>query len=176
MADDALRLDGRLDERAWAEADSLSDLRQREPRSGAPVSERPAKAKRDFADDPFFAPDVAVAPSSQPRKRKVGVVQALPSVAPEMLAKADELLGNTDVRKSREVKKALLDEAKVGGKKPAAGQGKGNGKGASAAGKPRNPSKQKARSAKPTKHRKGSSAPKGGGTGGAPASKRKAKK
>jgi hypothetical protein len=33
-------VDGRLDERAWAEADSLSDLRQREPRSGAPVTER----------------------------------------------------------------------------------------------------------------------------------------
>lgn len=139
---------------------------------GAAAREKPAKASRQVADDPFFAPDVAVVPSSQPRKRKVGVVQALPSVAPEMLAKAEELLGNTDVRKSREVKKALLEEAKVGGKKPAAGKGKS----APAAGKPRNPSKQKARSAKPTKHRKGSSAPKGGASGGAPASKRKAKK
>jgi hypothetical protein len=40
VADSAVRVDGRLDERAWAEADSLSDLRQREPRSGAPVTER----------------------------------------------------------------------------------------------------------------------------------------
>src|SRR6476646_1793595 len=39
-ADDAVRLDGQLDERAWSEADSLTDLRQREPSSGAPVSER----------------------------------------------------------------------------------------------------------------------------------------
>jgi ribonuclease R len=132
------------------------------------AKDKPARAPRAVADDPYLAPDVAV----QPRKRKVGVVQALPSVAPEMLAKADEMLGNTDVRKSREVKKALLEEAKVGGNKPAAGKGKG----APAAGKPRNPSKQKARSAKPSKHRKGSAAPKAGATGGAPASKRKAKK
>ena len=40
VADGVLRLDGRLEERAWMEADSLSDLRQREPRSGAPASER----------------------------------------------------------------------------------------------------------------------------------------
>ena len=139
----------------------------------APVAkDKPAKARRQAADDPYLAPDIAVTPSHLPRKRKVGVVQALPSVAPEMLAKAEEMLGNTDVRKSREVKKALLEEAKVGGNKPAGGKGKS----APAAGKPRNPSKQKARSAKPTKHRKGSSAPKAGATGGAPASKRKAKK
>jgi uncharacterized protein DUF5916 len=40
VGEEALRLDGRLDERAWSEADSAVDLRQREPRSGAPVSER----------------------------------------------------------------------------------------------------------------------------------------
>ncbi len=89
-----------------------------------------------------------------------------------MLAKAEEMLGNTDVRKSREVKKALLEEAKVGGNKPATGKGKS----ASAAGKPRNPSKQKARSGKSTKHRKGASQPKAGASTGAPAGKGKAKK
>ena len=40
VAADVLRLDGRLDEPAWAAADSLVDLRQREPSSGVPVSER----------------------------------------------------------------------------------------------------------------------------------------
>lgn len=139
---------------------------------GAVAKEKPVKARGQVADDPFFAPDVAVVPSHPPRKRKVGVVQALPSVAPEMLAKAEEMLGNTDVRKSREVKKALLEEAKVGGNKPATGKGKS----ASAAGKPRNPSKQKARSGKSTKHRKGASQPKAGASTGAPAGKGKAKK
>jgi Domain of unknown function (DUF5916) len=36
---DAVRLDGRLDERAWGEADSLVQLWQREPSVGSPVSE-----------------------------------------------------------------------------------------------------------------------------------------
>ena len=35
-----IRLDGRLAEAAWATADSLSDFRQREPREGAPPTER----------------------------------------------------------------------------------------------------------------------------------------
>ena len=35
-----MRLDGRLDEAAWSGADSIVDLRQREPREGAPASER----------------------------------------------------------------------------------------------------------------------------------------
>ncbi|KOF14005.1 hypothetical protein ACX16_22700, partial [Vibrio parahaemolyticus] len=39
-------------------------------------------------------------------------MQALPPVAPELLAQAAEMLGNTDVRKSREVKQALLAEAR----------------------------------------------------------------
>src|SRR5690349_7408330 len=41
-------LDGRLDESAWAGADSLTDFRQREPRAGEPASERTVvKALRD---------------------------------------------------------------------------------------------------------------------------------
>ncbi len=36
----ALRLDGRLDEVEWSEADSITDLRQRDPVNGAPASER----------------------------------------------------------------------------------------------------------------------------------------
>jgi len=39
-AADALHLDGRLDEPAWAGADSIDDFRQREPREGAPATER----------------------------------------------------------------------------------------------------------------------------------------
>ncbi|MCU0634456.1 MAG: hypothetical protein MUE41_06250, partial [Gemmatimonadaceae bacterium] len=35
-----LRLDGRLDEPAWARADSITDFTQRDPREGAPASER----------------------------------------------------------------------------------------------------------------------------------------
>ena len=36
----ALTLDGRLDESSWAAADSITDLRQRDPAEGAPGSER----------------------------------------------------------------------------------------------------------------------------------------
>jgi hypothetical protein len=36
----SVRLDGRLDEPFWATADSVADLRQREPLQGAPASER----------------------------------------------------------------------------------------------------------------------------------------
>lgn len=43
-----IRLDGRLDERDWARADSLTDLRQREPAAGQPATERTVvKALRD---------------------------------------------------------------------------------------------------------------------------------
>ena len=45
---DKIGLDGRLDESAWAGADSLTDFRQREPRAGEPASERTVvKALRD---------------------------------------------------------------------------------------------------------------------------------
>ena len=137
---------------------------------------KPARAKgqpRELAQE---VPEPPL-PSVQPRKRKVGVVQALPSVAPEMLAKADEMLGNTDVRKSRALKQALLDEAKVGSKRPPAkAQGTPAKNAKAAAEKPRKPSKQKAKAAKPSKHRKGPSKPKAEGTGqGDAASKRKAK-
>lgn len=36
----AVRLDGRLDEPEWSQADSITDLRQRDPQNGAPASER----------------------------------------------------------------------------------------------------------------------------------------
>jgi hypothetical protein len=39
LAGEAIRLDGHLDERAWAEADSLVDLWQREPSAGSPATE-----------------------------------------------------------------------------------------------------------------------------------------
>jgi hypothetical protein len=39
-APEGMRLDGRLDEPAWLAADSITDLRQREPLEGAPASER----------------------------------------------------------------------------------------------------------------------------------------
>ena len=66
-----------------------------------------------------------------PRKRSTGVsgggrggragrVQALPEVAPELMEQADILLGNSDVPKSRALKRKLLDES--------AAQGKGSGK------------------------------------------------
>lgn len=37
---DQLKLDGRLDEAAWARADSIDDFRQRDPAEGEPASER----------------------------------------------------------------------------------------------------------------------------------------
>lgn len=52
----------------------------------------------------------------------------LPSVSPELLAQAEEMLGNTDVKRSRAMKQALLVEAKSpkaerkGGAKAAAGK------------------------------------------------------
>ncbi len=39
-ASSPIRLDGRLDEPAWAAADSITDFHQREPTEGAPASER----------------------------------------------------------------------------------------------------------------------------------------
>ena len=40
MMEGTVRLDGRLDDSVWASADSISGLRQREPREGEPGSER----------------------------------------------------------------------------------------------------------------------------------------
>ncbi|WP_435606415.1 ribonuclease R [Pseudomonas knackmussii] len=137
-------------------------------------SAKPAKARKGAPRElPLDIPEPPL-PSAPPRKRKVGVVQALPSVAPEMLAQAEEMLGNTDVNKSRALKQALLAEAKVGGNRPPA-QGKAAAGKATKTGaeKPRKPSKQKAKAAKPTKHRKGPAKPKA--TAGGPGAKRKAK-
>ncbi len=73
--------------------------------------------------------------------------------APKRAAKKTGSMGNTDVQKSREVKKALLDSAKKGGSKPPAGK--------SAAAK------------KPSSHRKGP--PKASASAAGKPSKRKAK-
>ncbi|MEX6786419.1 ribonuclease R, partial [Pseudomonas aeruginosa] len=126
-----------------------------------------------------FAPDLAGADF-----RDHALVDAfrplveLAPVAPELLAQAAEMLGNTDVRKSREVKQALLAEARVGGGKdkggkkgkvvPAGKSAKGKAKG----GKPA----AAAKPGKPTKHRKGPSKPKADNAPAATgARKRKAK-
>ena len=48
---EGMRLDGRLDEPAWLAADSITDLRQREPVEGAPATERTVvKVIRDAAN------------------------------------------------------------------------------------------------------------------------------
>jgi ribonuclease R len=142
------------------------------PGKPAKAAAKPARAKGQPRELQLEVPEPPL-PVAPPRKRKVGVVQALPSVAPEMLAKADEMLGNTDVNRSRALKQALLDEAKVGGKRPPAkAQGKPAKNAKAAAEKPRKPSKQKAKAAKPSKHRKGPSKPK---AEGAAAGKPKAK-
>ncbi|WP_434153915.1 ribonuclease R [Pseudomonas sp. JZ134] len=87
-------------------------------------------------------------------------------VSPELLKQAEVLLGNTDVKRSRAVKRALLDEAKTGGEKPARAQPARQeaapartpakkGKKADSA-KPGKPAKS-AKATKPGKHRKGPS-------------------
>jgi ribonuclease R len=91
-------------------------------------------------------------------------------VSPELLKQAEVLLGNTDVKRSRAVKRALLDEAKTGGEKPVRTQPAGQEKVT-----PRTPAKKDKKKAsgaksgkpakstkatKPSKHRKGPSKPK----------------
>ncbi|MCY1176227.1 Ribonuclease R [compost metagenome] len=115
-------------------------------------------------------PKAAVAP----RRQRAGKVQALPAVPPEMLAQAEEMLGNTDVNKSRAVKQALLNEARQGaksskGKRPAQNALDKPARDA-AAGATAKPPKKKAKAAKakvaskPTKHRKGPPKPKAPGS------------
>ncbi len=84
------------------------------------------------------ASEAPVEPVSRSRAGKTGRVQALPEVAPQLLEQADMLLGNTEVEKSRALKKKLLDESRApakaagkegkGGKAKAAGAGKATGK------------------------------------------------
>ena len=77
----------------------------------APAPALTLDQKKAAARDPQpeqLAPGVAVAP----RRSKAGKVQALPAVSPEILAQADEMLGNTDVNRSRALKQALLSEAR----------------------------------------------------------------
>ena len=68
----------------------------------APKGRKGASVPEVDLEPALASPDAAVVP-----RRKAGKVQALPPVAPELLAQAAEMLGNTDVRKSREVKQAL---------------------------------------------------------------------
>ncbi|WP_165674567.1 ribonuclease R, partial [Metapseudomonas otitidis] len=127
-----------------------------------------------------MAPGVAVAP----RRAKAGKVQALPPVAPEILAQAEEMLGNTDVKRSRALKQALLSEARQGGEKPREGKGKagkgssraapfgadgqdpaGKARPAKAGGDKSKKAKPAAKASKPGKHRKGPPKPKAAGSG-----------
>ncbi|MDH4583660.1 ribonuclease R [Pseudomonas sp. BN415] len=122
-------------------------------------------ARHAQQDTPQQEPRAAVAP----RRQRAGKVQALPAVSPEMLAQAEELLGNTDVSKSRAMKQALLSEARQGAKatkgtRPAQKALDKPGNGAAGAGA--KPPKKKAKAAKakaaskPSKHRKGPPKPK----------------
>ncbi|TWI52382.1 ribonuclease R [Pseudomonas duriflava] len=105
-------------------------------------------------------------PKAKSRKRErthipTPASAAAVEVSSELLKQADLLLGNTDVKRSRAVKRALLDEAKTGGDKP------GKSRSSSEAASPKaTPSAKKAKggkakpaakAAKPTKHRKGPS-------------------
>ncbi|MDT4857770.1 Ribonuclease R [compost metagenome] len=129
---------------------------------GAKGAARAAAAVQDNAPR---EPRAAVAP----RRQRSGKVQALPAVPEEMLAQAEEQLGNTDVNRSRALKQALLSEARQGAKaskgtrpaqksldRPAKAQAEGNAK----------PPKKKSKAAKakaaskPSKHRKGPPKPK----------------
>lgn len=79
------------------------------------------------------------------RGGRAGRVQALPEVAPELLEQADILLGNSDVPKSRALKRKLLDESaaqgKGSGKAKADAKGGGKSKPAGKGGKPRSRNK-----------------------------------
>lgn len=125
----------------------------------APKGRKGASVPEVDLEPALASPDAAVVP-----RRKAGKVQALPPVAPELLAQAAEMLGNTDVRKSREVKQALLAEARVGGKDKGGKKGKVVPAGKSAKGKAKDGKPAAAakpgKPGKPTKHRKGPSKPK----------------
>ncbi len=110
-----------------------------------------AQAKQQAQAERHAAPP----PASSPRKRGAGKVQAL-DVAPELLAQAEEMLGNTDVKKSRAVKQALLADAKSGGKPKAAAADKGG---------------SKSKSGKPSRHRKGAAKSKADGAPSKPRAK-----
>jgi ribonuclease R len=142
-----------------------------EPKVGKGRSRGAKGAARHAQRDtpPQHEPRAAVSP----RRQRSGKVQALPAVPPEMLAQAEEMLGNTDVSKSRAMKQALLTEARQGAK-----ASKGTRPAQKALEKPGNdaaktgakPPKKKAKAAKakaaskPTKHRKGPPKPKAPGS------------
>jgi ribonuclease R len=166
LSENVLTAPGGRNKRGAEKAKSAPEPRVGKGRGrGAKAIARAASQER-----PAQEPRAAVA-SRRPRS---GKVQALPPVAPEILAQAEEMLGNTDVNRSRALKQALLSEARQGAKaskgsrpaqspldKPGKAEGKGGTK----------PPKKKAKAAKstaagkPTKHRKGPPKPK------APASK-----
>ncbi|WP_454253852.1 ribonuclease R [Pseudomonas sp. Marseille-Q7302] len=89
--------------------------------AGAPRvrEEREPRRKRDGRGRRREAPAEAQAVAPTPEAPAT-------SVSPELLEQADKLLGNTDVKRSRAVKQALLAEAKVEGGKPKA-KGKSSG-------------------------------------------------
>ncbi|MNN19079.1 Ribonuclease R [compost metagenome] len=138
--------------------------------SGRPAKGRKGRVREEPAPSGWTPPEPL--PAVQPRKRKVGVVQALPADVP---APAEEVLSNTDVSRSRALKQALMAEARTGTKP--GGKGKGSGAPGKGKGKPAGKAAAASKPAKPGKHRKGSSKPKaetGAATGGA-VRKRKAK-
>ncbi|SDJ27186.1 ribonuclease R [Pseudomonas indica] len=113
-------------------------------------------------------------PAKKGRKEKAGDAprgkgkagKSTAPVAPELLAQADAMLGNTDVKKSRAVKQALLAEAKSG--KP----GKKSPPKASSGSAAKSDSEK---SGGPRKHRKGPSKSSSAAKPGATPRKRKAK-
>ncbi|UFH49120.1 ribonuclease R [Pseudomonas sp. KNUC1026] len=101
-----------------------------EPRKrGAKKESAPANPQSHFDELPAAEP----AEPAKARKRKA---DKDPAVA-DAYHSSHAIANNTEVRKSREMKKALMSEARHGGNKPA--------------------SSKKATDAKPTKHRKGTS-------------------
>jgi ribonuclease R len=87
------------------------------------------------------AEKVSAAPSKAPSKRPA---KAKAKDEPEAYRPSDAAAKNAEVRKSRELKQALLAEAK-GGSKASSGKSSNSGSAPSTSGKP----------AKPSKHRKG---------------------
>ncbi|MFC5696891.1 ribonuclease R [Pseudomonas sp. GCM10022186] len=159
---------GRKQRGADKPAPAKAKAKVAEPKVGKGRSRGAKAAARAAAQEkPWHEPQAAVAP----RRQRAGKVQALPVVPPEMLAQAEEMLGNTDVNRSRAMKQALLNEARQGAKaskgtrpaqkaleRPAKGDGKAATK----------PPKKKAKAAKaaskPSKHRKGPPKPKAPGS------------
>lgn len=131
-----------------------------------PLSAVPGRKRQAAGRQPQGEP---AGDSASPRRqaRKTGRVQALPEVAPELLAQADELLGAAEVRKSRALKKQLLAEAGAAGQaEKDKGKSKSKGKSAKKATGKKSAEKadKKSKAAKPGKGKT-----KAGAAGKAPA-------